>query len=376
MKLVRYKLSRNSEEEWEFDEVTFSRINLIVGDSGTGKTRFLNTIINFFKQIVSDKIVFDGNWSVDFEIDGKRYIYNLIVKDTGKGINEKAIYYEELINATENRILIRRDKDNFLWKDDSLPKLSKNISSLSLLKEEEEIQTIYANLRRIVARRFFGDELNQNFQFGALPPDMQKNILEKKDASALLNEPIDFHNKMNLLQKIDSAMYKSIIDQYKNAFPYIIDTTILTFSQVMKDVPLHIQAPVFCIRESKIKDWIPVNDISSGMQKIFLLILDTYLMKDSGILLIDEYENSLGINAINFLPDLIHSISEKCQFIITSHHPYIINNIPIENWFVFHRNGKVVNIKNGKELKEKYKQSKQEQFIQLINDPFYAGGVE
>ena len=88
-----------------------------------------------------------------------------------------------------------------------------------------------------------------------------------------------------------------------------------------------LQAPVFCIKEKEITNWISVNDISSGMQKIFLLILDLFLMKDSGILLIDEYENSLGINAINFLPDLIYTISEKCQFIITSHHPYIINTV-------------------------------------------------
>ena len=75
------------------------------------------------------------------------------------------------------------------------------------------------------------------------------------------------------------------------------------------------------------------------MQKVFLLILDTILLQDAGILFIDEYENSLGISTINFFPDLIESTNQKCQFIITSHHPYIINRIPIESWKVFHRDG-------------------------------------
>jgi len=147
-------------------------------------------------------------------------------------------------------------------------------------------------------------------------------------------------------------------------------------SQFLPGIPEAIHLPVFCIKEKNISQWISSRDISSGMQKIFLLILDTYLLQDSGILLIDEYENSLGINAINFLPDLINSINTKCQFIITSHHPYIINSIPIESWKVFHRNGMHVHITNGIDLKERYSNSSQEYFVQLINDPLYIGGIE
>lgn len=376
MRLLRYKLSSVEDGGWQFEEVLFGRINLLVGDSGTGKTRFINTVDNFTKQIVWDKIVFEGDWDTDFEIDGKVYGYKLVAKKSLSNINEKEIVNEELIRKDNKQLLVKRDQGSFYWKDKELPKLSKNISSIALLKDEDDMHEIYSSFRRIVARRFFGDELNQNFQFGALAPDVQQRLLEKKDAQVLLNEAIDFHNKMNLLKAIDASMYNRVIDLFKQAFPYVLDTSIQAFSQIFQSVPMPLQAPVFCIKERQIRNWIPVNDISSGMQKIFLLILDLFLMKDSGILLIDEYENSLGINAINFLPDLIHSISGKCQFIITSHHPYIINNIPIENWHVFHRNGLSVKIKSGKELKEKYKASKQEQFVQLINDPFYTGGVE
>lgn len=376
MKLITYKLSSVEPDGWDFDKVSFDRVNLLVGDSGTGKTRLVNTIVNFAKQIVSEKIIHTGDWDIEFEVDGNAFSYRLVVKNSQEDIAEKEIVYEELTRSSDKELLVKRDQGTFIWKSSEMPKLAKNISTIVMLREEEEIRDIYSGFRRIVARRFFGDELNQNFQFGALSPDVQKRLIEKHDASLLLNEPIDFHNKMNLLKAIDSKMYSRIVDQYRTAFPYVIDTSIQALSQMFQSVPMPLQAPVFCIREKAIEKWIPVNDISSGMQKLFLLILDLHLMKDSGILLIDEYENSLGINAINFLPDLIYTISEKCQFIITSHHPYIINNIPIENWHVFHRKGLHVSIKSGKELKEKYKASKQEQFIQLINDPFYTSGVE
>ena len=376
MQLTRYKLSRIDENGWEFNSIALSRINLLVGDSGTGKSRLLNTIINFSKQLVSERIKYEGDWDIDFQVNGAAYKYKLVVKNSLQDINEKEIAYEELTDSHTNKPLLKRDQDSVFWKDKEIPKLAKNISTIVMLKEEKEIREIYDGFRRIVARRFFGDELSQNFQFGAISPDIQKRFVEKKDAQVLLSEPFDFHNKMNLLKAIDPAMYSKIVDLYKKAFPYVTETSIQTLSQIFKSAPMPFEAPVFCIKEKEIANWIPVNDISSGMQKIFLLILDIFLMKDSGILLIDEYENSLGINAINFLPDLIYTISEKCQFIITSHHPYIINTIPIEDWHVFHRRGLTVTVKSGREMKEKYKTSKQEQFVQLINDPFYTGGVE
>ncbi len=112
------------------------------------------------------------------------------------------------------------------------------------------------------------------------------------------------------------------------------------------------------------------------MQKIFLLALDIFLMPDGGIILIDEYENSLGINALNIFPDLIYDTNINCQYLISSHHPYIINRVPIEDWLVFNRKGTFVRIKSGKELKDKYSKSNQQNFIKLINDPFYTEGIE
>ena len=376
MKLLRYTLSSVSDDGWQFDEVVFGRVNLIVGDSGTGKSRFINTIVNFTKQLVSDTVLYDGDWDIDFEVAGKVFNYKLIVKNAPSKINAKEVIQEHLIRKDDHELLVKRDADGFYWKDKKLPKLSKTITAISLLKDEDQMRDIYNGFRTVIARRFSGNELSENFQFGAIAPSLQKQLLDKQDPRALLNEPMDFHNKMNLLKAMDSNMYSRITDLYKQAFPYILDTSIQSLSQLFQTLPTPLQAPAFCIKERHIKDWIPTNDISSGMQKTFLLILDLFLMKDSGILLIDEYENSLGINAINFLPDLIYSISDTCQFIITSHHPYIINNIPIEQWHVFHRSGLEVKVKSGKELKERYKASKQEQFVQLINDPFYTGGIE
>lgn len=366
------------DDDWSFGDISFDRINLLVGDSATGKTKYMNMVINFFLLLTSDRIMFRGDWEADFEIEQMTYHYRL--KTEFSAFNELMIVFEELTNLDENRTLFKRDKSEIIWENKTLPKLSSDKTCFSLLREERLIKPLFQNLKNIIARRFYGDELSKNFNLTILPPGVEKSLVNSKNVQPLIVEDVGFHNKMNILKQMDINGFNKVIDLIKTAFPFIEKADVLNVSQVMQSFstvpPIQVQTPVFCIQEKNISHWIPCNDISSGMQKLFLLILDTYLLRDAGILFIDEYENSLGINAINFLPDLINSISDTCQFIITSHHPYIINTISIEDWKVFHRKGTNVTITPGKELKERYSRSKQEYFVQLLNDPLYNGGIE
>jgi predicted ATPase len=376
MRLLRFVQNKNSDNDWFFGEVYFDRINLFVGDSATGKTRFVNGIVSFFRLLVSDKIMYRGDWDVDFEIQGITYNYKLKTTTNESSPNELFILFEELINQNDNRSLFSRDKNKILWQGKDLPKLSSDKTCFSLLKGENLIKPLFQNLQNIISRKFYGDELLKNFSLGALFPNFERTLINSNSMQRLAIEEIYFHNKLDILKKIDTSGFVKVVDLIKAAFPFIENADVLNSSQVSLHFYVPEQAPIFCIKEKNVSKWIPCNDISSGMQKLFLLILDTYLLRDSGILFIDEYENSLGISAINFLPDLISSINDNCQFIITSHHPYIINTIPIEAWKVFHRKGTDVTITPGKVLKEKYSKSKQEYFLQLINDPLYKGGIE
>ncbi len=110
------------------------------------------------------------------------------------------------------------------------------------------------------------------------------------------------------------------------------------------------------------------------MLKVLLIITDIIALPEESIYMIDEYENSLGINAIDFLPQLLIDHGGQNQYFITTHHPYLINNMPIKHWRIFNRKGSTVTVKSGIEFEERFGKSKQEGFIQLINDPFYYEG--
>ena len=377
MKIDEYHLRLEPEHGWVFPNTKLDRVNLIVGDSGAGKTRFLNTLSNFAKQATADSVSFSGDWTVVFTIGSKQYQWDLVVDENPK--SEEKIVSREILSvkiAGVFQTILSRDGNSFTYGETKLPKLSRNMTSISLLKDEDDISSINAAFKRVQTRRFFTSELSENFAYYSLPTGVVEKHMSAKDLDLLLRDPIGFQNKIFILEQLFPQKYKDLLEFYKEVFPFVKEFSFQMLSDVSNAPKLPFRTRAFCFKEQSLDRWIPVNDISSGMQKVFLLALDVYLMPEGGIMLIDEYENSLGVNAINFFPDLLIDSDFECQFILSSHHPYLINRIPIDSWLVFHRKGVDVSIKSGKELKEKFGKSRQLYFTQLLNDPFYNEGIE
>jgi hypothetical protein len=54
MKILEYHCQDLDGQGWDFDRVKFGNINLLVGDTATGKTCLLNTIFNLGRFVVCD----------------------------------------------------------------------------------------------------------------------------------------------------------------------------------------------------------------------------------------------------------------------------------------------------------------------------------
>src|SRR5262249_15545010 len=123
------------------------------------------------------------------------------------------------------------------------------------------------------------------------------------------------------------------------------------------------------LREEAAKDWILGSEMSGGMQRALSAIIGLYLASPSSVIFIDEIENSLGKNCMPPLVDLIVSRASDLQFIITSHHPYIINNIPISAWRLVQRRGSRVRVIDARDIPSLQRASHHEAFDRLINLP-------
>ncbi len=376
MKILSYEAGGASENELHFSKMTFGKLNLIVGNSGVGKTRLLNTIFNGARSVVQKDKFYIGSWDITFEHNYVKYRW---IIEAGKEDDESEakIFKENIIRYDEEKeiILVKRSPDSFNYNEKNLPKLSHRESSISLLQDEELIKPIYEALTLIMRRNFSGADLDQETSFQSLPHNFLKKIKKSRSLKDLFHSNLNLSCKLYVLSEIFQELYDNICAEFISTFPFVSKVKLIEADRFGFYYPGIV--PVFSLKEKFSEKWIPLNEFSSGMKKVLLILSDIFILPKEGcIYLIDEYENSLGINAINFFPSILFEAAEKSQFIITSHHPYIIGNVPVKDWIILHRKGNMVYIKQGKKLEDRFGKSKQKAFIQLINEPFFIEGVE
>lgn len=372
MRIVEYKYSDGPAGGWDYSKIKLGKINLFVGESGSGKTKLLNTIFNI-SQLASpnNKTNYRGAWEIVFKVGATQYSW-LYENSTGEGIDKEIITRSEGGNT---QTLVSRKKGEFLFNDKALPKLSSQISAISLLAEEADIQPIFESINKVIRRNFFGDALERTTTLGNIPAGLLSELGKSKDMRKVKDD-LPLSVRLYLLSKVFPEKYNQICDNFKTVFSSVESCDLPDATTVYPEMNLAISGkiPVFAVREKGVEGYIGINELSSGMQKVLLLLTDIISLAGDHIYLLDEYENSLGVNAINFFPDFLSQFGGNNQFIITTHHPYLINNMPIKDWYVFHRSGSDVTIKHGEELEEKFGKSKQKAFVQLMNDPFFTEG--
>ena len=368
MNIISFEYKSN---EWWFHKVCFNKTNLIVGDSGTGKTRLLNTLFNLGVITARGEMGGDGEWIVEVEINKDKYKWNI---SKIREVNDVIIEKEQIIK--NNEIILNREMENIYINDEKLPKLRRSEISVSILRDDDRFKPLYDGFSTMIRRRFFSDDLETNSATIALNPRFVKKFGENKSLHELYKLDLALNPRLYLLSVYFKEIYNKIRSYFLETFEFIEDVTIRDSSELFDFTLPGGNAPVFCIKEHSIDKLIPLNDLSSGMQKVLLILTDILSLPEESICLIDEYENSLGIGAIDFLPNILFSENINKQLFITSHHPYIINKFPIEDWCITRRKGKEVFFSFGNELVSRYTASKQDKYMQLINDPIYSEGVE
>lgn len=376
MRVRYFEFHDPAPEGWTFDAVTFNpRINLLVGESGSGKTRLLNMLFNIASYVATNQRFCGGTWKIQFEHHDIEYSweYSGIVDEDGNG----RVMYEKIWIGDFNEIqtiLILRNQDFTKFGGVDLPKIPVSVASLNAYREDDKLKEPFDAFTKIMRRNFFGEDLSHSISMQSTPHAIIRKIIKSKKIEDLFGKILTLNTLMFILEKYFPKKFKVISEQFRAIFPKIE-------SMYTKSAGAHFgihdvgDASILILKEHGIKSPIPLSEISSGMQKVLLILADVISSPKDTLYLIDEYENSLGINAINFLPGFLAEFGEGRQFMLTTHHPMLINAIPVSNWFVFHREGVHITARHGAELEERYGKSKQQRFTQLLNDPFYSGGV-
>ena len=316
---------------WKLEPIHFLDLTLLVGVSGVGKTRILEAILDL-KKIANGKpqngiewdITFETNnsntfrWMGKYETRGFPKTFHFETDETKK--NPPKIIFEEL-SLNGKKIIGRNDKSIYLEGKKTV-KLSPHESVLKILGHERKIVPVYDSFKKIIHSGHHpppGEIIFNEFEYS-------EGVKKYKTLRAIQESDLNTSIKLGLVYKNVPNVFKEIKKHFLGIFPNVENIKIEPVRE--EGVPSFFASyPFIQIKEKGIKNWITQENISSGMMKTIMHLSEMYLWPHGTVILIDEFENSLGVNCIDILVDDLIQEKRKLQFIITSHHPYIINNI-------------------------------------------------
>jgi ABC-type dipeptide/oligopeptide/nickel transport system ATPase component len=365
---------------WKLDLIEFNpQLTLLVGASGVGKTQILKALLKL--RNISQGANFTGiKWNVKFQdenevfyewcgefeaqvISGARFSFD---NPRIKKWSNPSAYYEKLyINHEE---ILNRNDDGIFFNKEKTVQLPKDESIVFLLKEEEKIKAVIKSFEAIFFEYFSEDKNNEISYRLSLKNDLIAIVNEYNTIEKIRNSNLSIKHKLFLCYK--NNLYHEIESNFLSIFPSI-EKIMVDAIESMFGGGYHI---LLGIKEKRCEYWIYENDVSSGMLKTLTQIAKLYLCPDNSVILIDEFENSLGINCIDEVVYQMLASERDLQFIITSHHPYIINKIGYEYWKVVTRKGSVVKAVDAEKLG--IGKSRLQAFTQLGNLPAFANGIE
>jgi predicted ATPase len=175
------------------------------------------------------------------------------------------------------------------------------------------------------------------------------------------NERISIKGKLVLSAFFIPRYFREIVTKFKEIFSSIEKVEVYTYEFINIDkLTLEIR-----FKEKHSDSSISQVEVSSGMFKTLLHLSELYFSLPGSVILIDEFENSLGFNCLDAVTEDINDSPNQLQFIITSHHPYVINNIRPSHWKIVTRQGGNVTVKSAEDFH--IAKSRQKAYIDLIN---------
>ncbi|MFN7567230.1 MAG: AAA family ATPase [Microcystis sp.] len=361
----------------------FPDLNLLVGISGAGKTSILKAISNL-KRIANGASINGVKWDVElltndnvryhwlgeFEVKKARSLIKIEEDEVNvnDGENKVSIIRETLLKDQE--VLIARNQEVIEFKHSKTPKLPSYLSCIELFNQEEDVFPVRQEFNKMIF-----NPLKFNTSYYSTFDKIFRNdeYTEYNSLSELQSSQLPISDKLLITYEKYPDTFEIIKRKFLDIFPQVEDLKI-EFLEPSKLGDLFVSSnrivlleepPRIQIKEKNSHVWILDPNISSGMIKSLMFLATIKLSPDGSVILIDEFENSLGVNCLDTLTEDLLVNYRDLQFIITSHHPYIINNISPAYWKIVTRKGGVIQVHNAADFH--ISKTRQKAFIDLIN---------
>ena len=380
MRILEFEFE-NKITGWKLAPVKFDAgLNLLVGVSGVGKTQILKAIRQV-QRIAKGKAVRGIYWKIKFSISENEYLWEgefskdpeeerQIIIDDDEDDESKIVRECLLMNRIE---LAFRDEANIRIKNQKSPTLAKSESIVHLMRDSESDYPEISEVSKVFDKIIHSDQTDSSHHMRYLISGGERFDSLKKQYNSLAKikeSSLDVGFKLCLVFGNEELVNEAnvIKENFRLIFNQVEDLKLAWIQEFGR------KFPILKLKEKDIDEWVEQSNFSSGMFRTLMHIAELYLLPDHSVILIDEFENSLGINCLSQVTENILNQSENQQFIITSHHPYVINNIDVEYWKIVTRKGNVVRVRDSSEFD--LGASHQPAFLKLMNLDEYEKGIQ
>ena len=356
----------------KIERINFNKdITLLVGLSGVGKTQVLNAV-EYSLNLAIDKDVILRPYRVGMGIliDNDIYEWFYEISEISKDeliINEEGRYefsFEKLLCNGKN-IFERKNEKVSVIGYDKVPQPKKDESLILQYSEDENFENLISGIRKLYSVEI---ELAvrggiRSESFSRLKSKVMDTIKNEKnvDFKAFSHLPVAL--KLHIAKRYYPELYIKIFEAVKELFIEIEDI----------DVEEDSIREMYLVSVQVYGKKLLQHDISNGMLKTIYYIVELFTMSKDSLVLIDEFENGLGVNCIDLLSELMLSERNDLQFIITSHHPKIINAIDKDKWRIIDRDNCIV--KNSGSSDYGIGNSQHDAYFNLINRWEFEGKI-
>ncbi|KHD09014.1 hypothetical protein PN36_00165 [Candidatus Thiomargarita nelsonii] len=373
MPITHFSFNDNK-KNWHLEEISFDKLNLLVGVSGVGKTKILKALELVCRVATGGYYKLNGeDWKIGLKYANHEYEWTFksgFVNPKFSSIpisKVSTIFYEEIVKD-QNIMLLKRTESSVLVNKDEIPRFFKNTeSAIHVLSNIQAVTSIYEGFQRVVFSEILQE---QHFPY----------LLNPAESDEDLSIPLEqFQDESRQLPTVVKAYrlqqrYPDEFEKVKQVFTEIF-SSVEDIQVSLKKEGIGVYEFYFILKEKSAHKWIYQWDMSAGMFRTLVYLFEISLAPAGSAIVIDELENGLGNNCMPGLMDFILKKAEYLQVILTSHHPYIINHISNKSWKLVTRKGGEVSVINASDIPQLQTESSLENFIQLNQLPEYKEGI-
>lgn len=376
-----YQENVGDPREWVLVPSNFGHINLIVGQNASGKTRFINTFIGLSKFIKNSirPLWTSGEYSVDFEHDGKTFSYQLSVGD-------RKVNFELLQIDGETMLSRGPDGRGYAWSDPLNAKLEFKISNetAGLVAKRDEIQHPFLEpiheWANSIRRYNFGSDMGRSFIYAHNMSESLDSTSSENTVTSLPDEPDGVNSVGRMYVSGFSAFGEKFDEAILRDFKSIGYDCAEINAGPNNDLSLPVALPpntlpvMISVLERDLKGPTWQYDMSMGMFRALALIIHmnySVMSKQPSCIVIDDIGEGLDFERSTSLIKLLieRATGGNFQLFMTTNDRFVMNEVDLKYWHVINRLGSTVEMidkENSGNLFENFR------FLGLNNFDFFS----